>query len=431
MENIDNIDYDFKTTVKDQSSIYEYLKKYFDADIPEYKYTLNTDDILNLMEIYMKKADFGSYFRKFLINNRFSEINNHISDLNDIEKSTEELISYCYDKFKENGLIDAPSIFSSEKAAANSAILKKSLKKWFANVTPARENIFFLAFALEMNCDELADFLTKGTCDKALNFKSPAEVTAYWCLKNKKPYSYALMLLDTANNTKRNVRIHKSTVFTDAYRNHFEKIKNEKEFIKFLAMLIAENNNPAYSACAKRTFDLLLQEISISAYLDKKISVANETGKDSIQYDKVSYGTVERYIYYYIPSVSDHGHYTMHSFASYNNSGNIIGKSHNSMKKHKWFFSTLLRRSDLKKMHTGERKINRDTILTLAFFVICEKTSELEAAQYISEINEYLSFCRFDEMNFSYPYDLFIYICLLTNDPIGTFRKIWAKSWEK
>ena len=63
---------------------------------------------------------------------------------------------------------------------------------------PARESVFLLAFALKMSCEELNNFLMKGICDKGINYKNPAEVAAYICLKEQKDHSYALELLNKA-----------------------------------------------------------------------------------------------------------------------------------------------------------------------------------------------------------------------------------------
>lgn len=83
------------------------------------------------------------------------------------------------------------------------------------------------------------------------------------------------------------------------------------------------------------------------------------------------------------------------------------------------------------KMYDGQKKISRDTIITLAFFAACEESPYSDTYEYIADINDYLNFCRYEQMNFSYPYDLFIFMCLQTDDPLSSFRSIWSRSWIK
>lgn len=417
---MENHNTNYEIVIKNTKDIYKHLDYYFNYKIDDNITELTAKEIFDIISKHITKISFGKYLLDYIAKKE-PALNN--SNINFIIKS-------CSEKFQKNGLINCKSIFDKKKTTITAELLRKQLRNWFDNVTPSRENVFLLAFALEMSCDELLDFLTKGICDKDINYKNPAEIAAYSSLKMKKGYGYSLWLVNEAEQIAPKGNEIKKNVLTGSYRSAYERLCTENELIKYIAELISEDNDPKTSVSIQECYKSLIKEIAEYAVLDKKISVANETGIKIASKSGIPFGTIERYIYYYVPVKNGIGHYKTDSYAPYKN-GNIMGRKNNIMKEQKWFFSTLLRRSDLKKMYLSEKNISRDTILTLAFFKICEENPDYNTYEYISDINDHLIFCRFEQINFAYPYDLFIFMCLQTDDPLASFRKIWEMSWIK
>lgn len=415
----------FKTVSKNRSDVHKYLKNYFNYDFPK-DLQLTADDIFSILKDHMQSFSFSKYLKNFIADKFPEKFNMYDDD----SARTEAMISFCIDAFRDSGMLDQKNIFSRDKKIITDELLRKQVRNWLGGVTPSRESIFLLAFALKMDCDELSDFLANGIHDKKLNYKNPAEVTAFACLNKAKSYRQAEELLRQAAEKAPYVKESGRNFFTSEYEALYEKIDTEEKLVSFIAELITENNDPKTSKCIKVCYDELIKKIYKNAAADKMISVANETGIEISLSDNVSFGTVERYIYYYIPVKSEKGYFRTDTYAPYAN-GNIMGKQNNYFKDSKWFFSTLLRRSDLKKMFNGQKAISRDTILTLAFFAACEDESDCDVYEYIMEINDQLCYCRFEQINFAYPYDLFIFMCLQTDDPLSCFRKIWKYSWIK
>lgn len=417
---MENYSTNYGIVIKNTEDISEYLNCYFNYKIESDKTEFTAKEIFDIISNHITKNSFGKYLLNYIIEKE-PDFNN---------QDMERIIKNCSEKFRKNGLINCTNIFDEQKVTITEEFLRKQLRNWFGSVTPSRENIFLLAFALEMNCDELSNFLTKGLGDKNINYKNPAEIAAYSSLKMKKDYAYALWLINEAEKTAPEKNLIKKNILTESYRSAYEKIRSENELTEYIAKLISEKNDPKTSVSISECYKNLIKKISEHAILDKKVAVANETGIKITPKKSISFGTIERYIYYYVPVKAGNGHYKTDSFAPYEN-GNIVGKKNNIMKEQKWFFSTILRRSDMKKMYLSEKPISRDTILTLAFFTVCEENPNYSVYEYISDINDYLNFCRFERINFAYPYDLFIFMCLKTDDPLACFRKIWEMSWIK
>lgn len=414
----------FETTSRNTSDIVKYLNLYFKLNISDEDHIFTADEIFMILRDKMTIGSFGKYLADYICEKP--------ENINISHEDTEALTEYCIGRIKAAGLVNSKSIFDTEKPVITSKLLKKQVKNWLGSVSPSRENVFMLAFALGMNPDELCGFLTKVLRDKNINYKSCPEVIAFYCIKNGYDYAYALTLLTAAENESEKLteRSHSNNILTENYQSFFDKISSDERLIEYTAGLICEAHDPSLSLSAEICFKKLLEQLSACAVLDKKIAVETETGVKISSANAVSFGTTERYIYYYTPEKTCLGHYKTESYALYSN-GNITGKSRNYFKNCKWFFSTLLRRSDLQKMYNNQKKITRDTIITLAFFCICENNPYCGTYEYIADINEYLNFCRFEQINFSYPYDLFIFMCLQTDDPIASFRMIWNMSWIK
>lgn len=414
----------FETTSRNASDIVKYLNLYFGLNISDEDHVFTADEIFMILRDKMKIESFGKCLADYICGKH--------ENINISPENTDALTEYCISRIKSAGLVNSKSIFDTEKPVITSKLLKKQVRNWLGNVSPSRENVFILAFALGMTAEELCGFLTKALRDKNVNYKSCPEVISFYCIKNGYDYAYALTLLEAAKRESKELpaRSAANNILTENYRSFFDKIFSDEKLIEYSAALICEAHDPASSLSAEICFKKLLEQLSACAVLDKKIAVETETGVRISSANSVSFGTTERYIYYYTPEKTIPGHYKTESYALYSN-GNITGKKENHFKHCKWFFSTLLRRSDLQKMYSNQKRITRDTIITLAFFCVCENNPSCGTYEYIADINEYLNFCRFEQINFSYPYDLFIFMCLQTDDPIASFRMIWNMSWVK
>ncbi len=400
--------YDFQTVSYNVQDVTEYLKKYYNYTVDNLSVqNITTAEIYQFAEMFVQKKGFGKFLGDFL------------TDTNRVTKLSEgknDFISHCTAAFDTSGIINAPSLFETQNPLTRE-VLKKQLKSWFADVTPSRESIFKLAFALKLSCADLEYFLKAGIGDKNVNFKSPPEAAAYYSLSFGKDYAYALYLLEKAGESESRANKTEQYVLTEKYEDIYKNIKSEDELILFLSELISDANESKFSVCIKDCYDGLVGDIWEKARLDRQLYFDGESKNEN----EISFSIIERYIYGFVDDST---------YALYKN-GNIAGSKNNRLGELKWFFSTLLRRSDLDKMYNGKKKISRDTILTLAFFIVCEEKPDFNAFEFIAEINEYLNFSRFEGFNFSFPYDMLLFMCLQTDDPIMSFRKIWKMSWKE
>lgn len=396
----------FTTVSYRMSDVSHYFKKFYSFEINEDDIdNITTDEIYRFAETLLRKKSFGEFLSRFLSDSGRSEGNSKV------------FIKYCKGKYADSGIIDAPSLFGNQNPLSRD-VLRRQLKNWFeGGVTPERESIFKLAFALNFTCPELEYFLKCGLCDRNINFKSAAEVAAYGSLRFGKEYSYALDILEKASNIEAEPFDEIRAVFTERFEEFFDNIRSEDELLIYVARLLASDSDPQISASVRENYKDLISALAQTADADKQLYETNGAYENG----NISFAAIEHYLYGFTDD-SDYAVYV---------NGNIAGSKYNKLGELKWFFSTLLRRTDLGAMYREEKKISRDTILTLAFFSVCENRSESTVEELVLEINEYLNVSRFEEFNFALPYDMFLYMCLQTNDPIGSFRNVWKKSWKE
>lgn len=400
--------YDFQTVSYNAQDVTEYLKKYYNYTADNLSVqNITTAEIYKFAEMFVQKKSFGKFLGDFLTNT---------GRVTESSEDKKDFISYCTSAFEASGIINAPSLFEAQNPLTRE-VLKKQLKGWFADVTPSRESIFKLAFALKLSCADLEYFLKAGICDKNVNYKSPPEAAAYYSLSFGKDYAFTIYLLEKAAELECRANETGQYVLTEKYEDIYKNIKSEDELILYLSELISGESNSKFSVCIKDCYDDLVGDIWEKAKLDRQLYFDGESKNEN----EISFSVIERYIYGFVDDST---------YALYKN-GNIAGSKNNRLGDLKWFFSTLLRRSDLDKMYSGKKKISRDTILTLAFFIVCEEKPDFNAFEFIAEINEYLNFSRFEGFNFSFPYDMLLFMCLQTDDPIMSFRKIWKMSWKE
>ena len=79
-----------------------------------------------------------------------------------------------------------------------------------------------------------------------------------------------------------------------------------------------------------------------------------------------------------------------------------------------------------------ERFVNRFDLITLMFFLYSEKEGlpDRRRDAFIRETNQMLTDCRMKELYFTNPYEAFIVLCLMTDDPLTTYGDVWEMSYK-
>lgn len=402
---------EFYTISHDPNDVRSLLEENYNL-IYETSESFGTKEIYEIIKSCLSKRPFSEYLKELLLKHGIKD----------------EPRQYILERFVESGIISSVDIFSDDGSIITREHVRKNIKNWFSSSTPSRKYAFLLAAALRLSCDELTDLLCIGCMDRNVNFKDPAEVMIYSALRQKKDYSYVLKLYKNFIIPSNKIEEIMNLSLTGESYSKFLELSSEDELISYIRTLRSDDKERQTSRTSLKCYRTLIGRISEFAAMDKKLASKQKFGTDLLIRSNINFGTIERWIYFFMPR-ENKNRYMTDPFARYEN-GNISGRKKNELGNVKWFFSTLLRRQDLQKMYEDKEPITRDTILTLAFISSCESRPFDGVYEIISDINDILGFCRFEPMNFSFPYDFFLFMCIQTNDPLMVFREIWARSWS-
>ena len=327
----------------------------------------------------------------------------------------------------------AQSILSSFKA--NNAPLAfqpttrkpmATVKKWLTQSSVSRTVIFQLGFGLKMKVQEVDAFLKKAISESTFNMADHEEVIYQYCFYNQLPYSKAISLLEyywsietpaaTVSHVK-GFRIGEMTSDEELYK-YLQFLKNQVRY--------ESKYNKAYDY-----FDLLLGRVRSLIASERRFTNAAHVIADISENTKglmtsaISNQIVEETIY---------------SGISYNDDMNLQSMGDSSLKD--VFGRYRLSRSRMNNLQKRKIKVERYDLITLLFVIYAyapnteeyENSSETDpkdlCMRFTEEANRILTQCGMIHLYPVNPYESFILLCLLSEDPWESFCETWTQSYR-
>ena len=84
----------------------------------------------------------------------------------------------------------------------------------------------------------------------------------------------------------------------------------------------------------------------------------------------------------------------------------------------------------------GIRTLTWQFIITLYFYIFIQQTvnstvCQVRLQQFIDSINEILAQCSMRKLYIGNPYECFLMMCILSEDPMGTFADVWEMAYDE
>ena len=85
---------------------------------------------------------------------------------------------------------------------------------------------------------------------------------------------------------------------------------------------------------------------------------------------------------------------------------------------------------------SGKTEVTRFELITLNFFVFSQKLDEypdpkVRYQKFHETTDEMLERCFLGKLYIPNPYECFILMCILSDDPLGTYADVWELSYNK
>lgn len=337
---------------------------------------------------------------------------------------------YIYEKleteipFPDITLSDYADIISSS-FADNSApysftptTTKKSamIKLWLTQPGTKRSTVFTLGFGLRMTAEEVSEFLTKVLKEEDFDFDDPCETVFWYCYKNDLPYAEADRLLK---------EYEKMPVGSGSSRR-WESMREAPEIYllsgqnleRYLAMLKTRGTSEEKESAAFHEFRELYRQCCEQISILYNEEETPGVRKKSWTPDMIRPADLEKVLCSGMPV---------------NGKNNLEALSASRLGK--LFQNKRMSRQRISGILSRKHRAERFDLITLLFFIYaCTVEPDWPAErylQYIDAVNALLTRCHMQGIYPANPYEAFVLMCTVTDDPLEVYAEVWEKSFQE
>ena len=288
-------------------------------------------------------------------------------------------------------------------------------KNWLTRQTVKRNVVFLLGFGLAMSAEDVNLFLTKALRESEINPKDPFEVICWYCYKNH--YNF----LKFNKLWEQYIQLPPALKPDALYSDHTVNVRrtagticDDASLMDFVSKLKSRGDQSLMSVTAQECFDQLYEQARTAA-----AAIYNqEAGKNLYTPENITESDLERIISSAIPK-DHHGNLTPGKASRLN----------------RQFAGKRLSRQKIHEILSGDSEVTRFELITLNFFVFSQKLEELPNAKeryfsFLKSTNEILEKCWMGQMYIQNPYECFVLMCMLSDDPLGTYGDVWEMSYD-
>lgn len=449
----------------------------------------NVDAFIQELIYRISPEPFSTYLKRLIISKAYDEL--HISKDSDIDAISDgEYRDYILSCATDNAVNTKDYFFYNP-----SYTLTFSVRNCFTEVKRiTRDQVFIIAFALNLNSQETSELIMKGLGEKDFDFRDPAEVCCWWCLDlSENNYETFVALKEyIINDLKFDTEIAESNdtfVFENkSYAiNNIDDLKNilselsnskllssnarktmralkilqknetdpeirEKIQKKYDEVLLEKEKNEAreYSISSRKQYINLNNRLQATVSNSKKSEKIIELENDLLNYEEELRKCNDKEIFKKYKQTADKIAH-LEGFVigekdnkkivfNHNVSNELYGHNYNiNGHRNSQIIKNPLYDNAVSEIKQGSREVKREHIIVLYFYnYVLENNQNGKWEDYLSdfqtvrelfddfteELSSYLYYARFEDFYLSKPVDCFVFLCLLSNDPISVFRRM-------
>ena len=326
--------------------------------------------------------------------------------------------------------------------------LRNAAKNWLEQQTVNRNAVLLLGFGLGLTEEDVNKLLTDALQEYGLNAKDPFESLCWYCYHNRLNYLRFSELWHQYQTLSAAGRGGEADLdSTVSFRDKLSKVSGNHELMAYLATLPGANGAKRQSISARRHFDRLYTEtkkLVAEILTDTDIdSAAKNAGRleerlsrDDRLYDYEKLQRIrdekQKYASYSADDITSADiENVIFSAVPKDRNGNLASMKESSLEKQ--FYGKRLTRQRLTDIISGNAPITRYDLLTLHFFVFSQTNKSGKRERYkifIHSANRILEECNLGPIYVTNPYECFLLMCMLTDDPFGTYADVWELSFS-
>ncbi len=393
--------------------------------------------IYNSLKHRLKVISFGDYLKRYIyqkagLTDSFAEI--PIKEYQLIIRSA----------FSDN---HTPASFTTTTAK-----LSALSKNWLTQQTVKRNVVFLLGFGLNMSVDDVNMFLTKALREQEINPKNPFEVICWYCYHKHYNYLKFEQLWRIYNDTPPN-SLDMGRIYceqTIGVRNSMHSIHDDAALIAHLAKLKANEKMSAMSLTARQCFDELYDEArdsiakmyndyeaeeyenAVQEYIHK-LSY-NDRLYDSEKQKRIEQFRSKRKVFCREDITESDIEHIICAAIPTDRHGNLTPSKASRLNDQ--FAGKRFSRQRIGDILSGNAEVTRFDLITLNFFVFSQKLYEYPESKarflkFHESMNTILEKCFLGKLYVQNPYECFVLMCILSDDPLGTYADVWELSYHQ
>lgn len=335
--------------------------------------------------------------------------------------------------------------------SATTAKLSALSKNWLTQQTVKRNVVFLLGFGLNMSVDDVNMFLTKALCEQEINPKNPFEIICWYCYHKHFNFLKFEQLWqiyrDTQPNSLDMERIYREQ--TIGVKTSMRSIQDDATLITHLAKLKANESMSAMSFTARKCFEALYDEArdliakiyntreaaehenAVRKYMHK-LSF-NDRLYDSEKLKRIEQFRAKQKVFSRADITESDIEHIICAAIPTDRHGNLTPCKDSKLKEQ--FAGKRFSRQRMGDILSGNAEVTRFDLITLNFFVFSQKLDEYPEpkARYLKfheTMDVILEKCSLGKMYIQNPYECFVLMCILSNDPLGTYADVWELSYR-
>ena len=393
--------------------------------------------IYNSLRHQLKIRSFGDYLKRYIylkaeLTEPFAEV------------PLKEYQLIIRSSFEDN---HTPSSFTPTTAK-----LSALSKNWLTQQTVKRSVVFLLGFGLNMSVEDVNMFLTKALQEREINPKDPFEVICWYCYKKQFNYLKFEQLWQIYNDAPANSADigFINGEHTVGMRNTVLSIHDDAALIAYLTKLKANESMSTMSFTAKQCFDDLYNEardliaMVYNSYEDEEHSEAvrdyidklsrNVRMSDLDKQKRIEQFRSKKKVFSREDITESDLEHIICSAIPTDRHGNLTpGKA---SKLNEQFLGKRFSRQRVGDILSGAAQVTRFDLITLNFFVFSQKLDVYPEAksrylQFYDSMNTILEKCFLGKLYVQNPYECFVLMCILSDDPLCTYADVWELSYRQ
>ena len=396
----------------------------------------DADLIFAALETRLKPVSFGNFLKRYLY--RKYDLSQAFEEVPD-----SDYLTLILDSFKMH---KTPNGF-----AKTTARLSSLARNWLSQQSVNRKVVLLLGFGLGMNLEEVNLFLTKALKERGLNVKDPFELICWYCYRGQLGFDRFRILWDAFSELP--VDPDQADLYERVYTKNLQQtislINNDGALLQFLSGLKTKDNCIRFSYTAKVKFDELYRQTCVlvaelfnqAVLIQDGIEVAgcqdsmlrNDHYSDAERLKRIYRRHKKAKIFTYEDiSAADIEHVICASIPVDAN-GNLM--SSKASRLNAQFQGKRFNRQHINEVLTGREAVTRFDLITLNFFIFSQNLDQYENAvrrfsAFTLSSNAILEECGMEELYVANPYECFVLMCILSDNPLGTYADVFEKAYQ-